>query len=558
MKQEDDLQNMTIGQLVEIEQQTHQLQKDGDYQKALIERGQSYLKQKDYPKAIQCFEKINQWETVADIYLTLGQEQKHNYYFAKYLLGENLIKEAADAFWKAGAFSEAAKLFENLYDFKKAMQAYVKADQINEAGEMLVRIGQPEKAARLFEKAGIYSQAVFYYQSIGKWNDLIRVYHLSKQYMDAIKVCLQHDQLSHACQLIHNIDKTHQNYLQAHILVFTYMIEHQHATQIPGLFYPLMYDRRATRNPKDLRTLAELLEKGKIHHEALHVYKRLIHMGDGTTSINARAEDLEQKLQYIKKKDTLHAYTNRFLLYRLIGQGAMSRVYKAQDSKDGEWVALKILSRDQEDTDHLQAFFQEAKASSYLQHPNIVKIFDYGLENDHLFISMEHLQGKTLQFVLKQMGSIALHDFLGIASQLCHALIYAHKMQIIHRDIKPSNIMLLPQKQVKLMDFGIAKLADMSNHISIQRGTPKYTSPEQILGVQTSKQSDIYSLGVVFYEMLAGKPPFEGETALHDHVNKVPVPLDQHVEGVPYMLVNMIMSCLAKNPNTGLLASKKS
>lgn len=548
MDLKNDIQKSSIGSLEDIDKKAARLHKEGDHHNAMVFRGHSYLKRKDYKKAIQCFEKVHQWETIADIYLTLGQEKKYHHYFAKYLLSEHLIKEAAESFWKAGSFGQAAKIYENLFDFKNAIKAYVKADQINEAGQLLVRIGQPDKAARLYEKAGHYSQAIVYYRNSESWDDLIRVFDRAKKYIKALKVCLHTQNLQAAFHYLHKIEKKGENYLQAHVYLFLYMIENNHIDLIPSLFYDVMYDKKVKLHQNQLLMLAELLEKADFNHEALQAYRRIVHMGNALPHVLKRITNLEGKLQFIKKKEELKSYQNRFLLYRLLGQGAMSKVYKAKDSHSDEWVALKTLSRDQEDMDHLQAFFQEARTTSSLNHPNIIKIYDYGMENEHLFISMEYLEGKTLQYALKQFGKVPITDFLSIASQLCKALMYAHDMHVIHRDIKPSNIMLLKDERVKLMDFGIAKLADMANHISIQRGTPKYTSPEQILGIQTTKQSDLYSLGVVFYEMLAGHPPFEGDTALDDHINKNPPPLDELTERVPYVVVNMIMSCLAKKP----------
>ncbi|MCB0272502.1 MAG: protein kinase [Bdellovibrionales bacterium] len=535
--------------LEEMDRRADQLQKEGDHKNAMIWMGHAYIKRKDYRKAIQCFEKTQSWETLADIYLTLGQEKKYHHYFGKYLLSEGLVKEAAESFWEAGSYAQAAQLFENLFDFKRAIQAYVKAGNVNEAGQLLIRIGQPDKAARLFEKAGLYPQAIQYYQKTERWDDLIRIYDRTKKYLKAIKACLQIHDFNAALHFVDKIDKSSEKYLQAYVYIMLFLQENNKEDLIPSMFYDIMYDRRVKLNENQLLMLAELLEKTKYNHEALQAYRRIVNLGNSLPHVLVKISNLERKLQFIKQKEELRSYTNRFLLYRFLGQGAMSKVYKSKDTQTEQWVALKTFSRDQEDEDHVQAFFQEARTTANLHHPNIIQIFDYGIENEHLFISMEYLQGKTLKYVLDQTGPIPLHDFLNIAAQLCKALMYAHDMHVVHRDIKPSNIMLLKDKTVKLMDFGIAKLSHMANSISIARGTPRYASPEQILGIQTTKQSDLYSLAVVFYEMLSGKPPFEGENALHDQVNKTPEPLDQVVDRVPYVLVNIIMACLAKKPD---------
>lgn len=534
----------------EFEARADAYQKSGDAHNAMIWMGHSYLKRKDYKKAIQCFEKTQNWEALADIYLTLGQENHYHYYFAKYLLSEGLVKEAAQSFWEAHAYDQAAKLFENLFDFKRAIAAYVKADKVLEAGQLLVRIGQPDKAARLFEKAGMHTQAIHHYKQTESWDDLIRIYDREQKYLKAMQASLKADQIDTAMHFMNKIPKTSKKYLKGHVYMMVYLHDHQKTDLIPALFYEVMYDQSVRLHENELLMLAELLEKADFPHEALQAYRRIVNLGSSLPHVTDKIASLEKSLQFIQQKSELRSYENRFLLFRLIGKGAMTRVYKAKDTNNDQWVALKTFSRDQEDDDHIQAFFQEVRTTSNLLHPNIVQIYDYGLENDHLFISMELLQGKTLHYVLDQAGSLPLQDFLEIASKLCRALMYAHDMHVVHRDIKPSNIMLLADKEVKLMDFGIAKLADMSNHISIARGTPKYVSPEQVLGIQTTKQSDLYSLGMVFYEMLAGDSPFADiKEILHHHVNTMPTPLSEKTNQVPFSLVNIIMACIAKKPD---------
>lgn len=535
--------------LEELEKRALQFEKAGDPKLAKIWMGQFYLRKKDYKKAIQCFEKTQQWETLADIYLTLGSEQKYHFYFAKYLLVENLIKEAAESFLQARAFLQAAQLFEKIFDFKKAIACYVQAKEIPRAGQLLVRIGHPDKAARLYEKAGHFAQACAYYQKTKSWDDLIRVYDRTHKYLEALKVSIQNKDEAKARYYLTKVDPTSDDYLKAHLFFIIYYLEQKLTQPALDLFYNVVYDKTIQAKEETLLMLSEVFEKAELYHEALQTLHRISNTHPPSPHVRTKIDDLEHRLQLIKKRDTLKTYENRFMLYQLLGRGAMSRVHKAKDTLTDSWVALKTFSKDQEDTEHVQAFFQETRATANLNHPNIVTILDFGIDNDHLFIAMEYLEGKTLQQVLDQIEKLSMKDFLLIASQLCMALVYAHDMHIVHRDIKPSNIMLVKDRSVKLMDFGIAKLSNLSNHISIARGTPKYVSPEQILGIQTTAQSDIYSLGVVLYQMLSGRLPFEGEDSLHNHVNSNPIALNEVVDKIPYSLVNIIMACLAKKPD---------
>jgi|GEM_PF-5017061 len=535
----------------ELEKQVDQLHKTGNTQDAMVLQGYLYQRRKDFQKAIQCFERAQRWQSVADMYLHLGQEKKYHHYFAKYLLSQNLHKQAAASFSKAESFIQAAQTFKDIFDYKNAIKAFVQANEIHQAGQLLVQLGHPSKAARLYENAHNFSQAILHYKKAGSWDDLIRVYDRSRQYLEAMEASLKINHLQGALHFLGKIDKTQGKYLQA----FHSLLLHCQTTKNIDLFlkyfYELMFDKDVNFDHDYFFDIGVLLEQADFPHEGLQVYRRLVYLGRSSPDLNQRILHIEKKLQFLKKKKSLRAYHNRFLLYQLIGKGAMSKVYKAKDTLSKKWVALKIISTDSNDDelDRFQSFFQEAQTTANLHHPNIIEIYDFGVENNHLFISMEHLDGETLQYLLKKVKRINLVDFLFIAQQICEALIYAHDMFVVHRDIKPSNIMLLKKEKAKLMDFGIAKVANTSNHVSIERGTPKYVSPEQILGIQTTPQSDIYSLGVVFYEMLAGHPPFPGSDAMNDHINVPPARLDTVAQDVPFELVNIIMKCLAKKPD---------
>src|SRR5262249_54768305 len=163
----------------------------------------------------------------------------------------------------------------------------------------------------------------------------------------------------------------------------------------------------------------------------------------------------------------------------------------------------KTLPHTLKDDSHaLESLMKEAQTAAKLNHPNIVTVYDVGQEGDNYFMAMEFVEGKTLQQVLKQVKKIDLQNFKHIAKTLCEVISYAHAQHVIHRDIKPSNIILLPSRTVKLMDFGLAKvLQDMSIDKTMLRGTPLYMSPEQVLGKDIDHRTDVYSLGILFYEM---------------------------------------------------------
>jgi serine/threonine protein kinase len=255
--------------------------------------------------------------------------------------------------------------------------------------------------------------------------------------------------------------------------------------------------------------------------------------------------------------------------YRILsrlGAGGMGEVYLAQDPRLGRKVALKILSPDlTRRTDRLLRFEQEARAASALNHPNILTIHDIGQEGDTRYLVTEYVEGETLRARLSH-GPLPLHDALDTAVQVAGALAAAHAAGIVHRDVKPENLMLRPDGLVKILDFGLAKLTESERTPSSNEGTatvaafdtepghvagtPFYMSPEQARGLKVDARTDIFSLGTVLYEMLAGRRPFDGETTSHAMVailEKEPVPLTRYLPDAPPELQRILSKALAKN-----------
>ncbi|MDO5426739.1 MAG: Stk1 family PASTA domain-containing Ser/Thr kinase [Coriobacteriia bacterium] len=209
-------------------------------------------------------------------------------------------------------------------------------------------------------------------------------------------------------------------------------------------------------------------------------------------------------------------FSGRYKLVERIGTGGMAEVYRAEDTVLGRVVAVKVMlpqyAADKEFTDR---FRQEAASAANLQNPYIVNIYDWGQDGDDYFIVMEYVRGSDLKSGIKAKGAIGQRKVAEIASQVCQALATAHAQDIMHRDIKPQNIMVQPDGNAKVMDFGIARAKNsVKTHTSSVLGTAHYISPEQAQGKEITQSSDIYSLGCVMYEAVTGKLPFDGEDAV--------------------------------------------
>lgn len=237
----------------------------------------------------------------------------------------------------------------------------------------------------------------------------------------------------------------------------------------------------------------------------------------------------------------------RYEIIEKIGEGGMSVVYKAKDRLLNRYVAIKILRPEfTEDEQFIENFRKESQAAAGLSHPNIVNVYDVGKEGKIHFIVMELIDGKSLSQVIEEKGKLDYKEAISIAKQVASALSLAHKNQIIHRDVKPHNILITSSGTAKLADFGIARAISKE---SIAEGDEKimgsvhYFSPEQARGTYVDERSDLYSLGIVLYEMLTGKVPFDGDNPISIalmHIND-PIPsISQSVKGVPPQLEKVI------------------
>ena len=259
-----------------------------------------------------------------------------------------------------------------------------------------------------------------------------------------------------------------------------------------------------------------------------------------------------------------------------LGVGGMGEVYLAEDTRLGRKVALKLLPAGfVKNADRLRRFEQEARTASALNHPNIITIHDIGQSDATHFIATEFIEGETLRRRLKTGPKLQLLEILDIGIQVANALVAAHQAGIVHRDIKPENVMLRPDGYVKVLDFGIAKLTDkykeqettgadsieameaptlavVQTESNVILGSPSYMSPEQARGQKLDAKTDIFSLGVMIYEMIAGRKPFLGDTVVDivaSILNQQPEPLSARAPGVPERLDRMVARAMAKDKN---------
>jgi len=246
---------------------------------------------------------------------------------------------------------------------------------------------------------------------------------------------------------------------------------------------------------------------------------------------------------------------NRYKLIAQIAAGGMALVYKAQDTMLGRIVAVKILRESYaEDPTFQKRFMREAQSAANLSHPNIVTVYDFGRDGDRQYIVMEYVEGQDLKTVIRNEGPLPLARALDIAAQICAGVGAAHRAGVVHCDVKPQNVILTPEGQAKVTDFGIARAFSATAPGGFTEsvwGTPHYFSPEQAAGEQPTPASDVYSIGIILFEMLTNRLPFVGENQQQlamAHLRDAPPPLTQINPNIPLHIEQIVNQALAKEP----------
>jgi serine/threonine protein kinase/tetratricopeptide (TPR) repeat protein len=275
--------------------------------------------------------------------------------------------------------------------------------------------------------------------------------------------------------------------------------------------------------------------------------------GCGTKLISSESDDVTSTME-IPKEELIRGSTlaNRYEIIEELGKGGMGRVYRVEDTKLKQEVALKLVKPEiAKNKETIDRFRNELKTARMIAHKNVCRMFDLGEAEGAHFITMEYVRGEDLKSMIQRSGQLGIGTAISVAEQVCEGLSEAHRLGVVHRDLKPSNIMIDREGNVRIMDFGIARSLESGGitEFGVMIGTPKYMSPEQVEGKEVDHRSDIYSLGIILYEMVTGKVPFEGETPFTigvKHKSETPRDPKELNRQIPDDLSRLILQCLAK------------
>jgi tetratricopeptide (TPR) repeat protein len=510
-------------------------------------------------KAADLYQRSGAMDRAADVYARGGDRVR-----AAQMRGESLYKEdqkneAAVQFLLGGDALRAAEVYEEAGNYLDAARCYEHCGAHRQAAEAYQRINEPERAAEMFERCQDYEKAGSLYEASGDMSQSARMFNEAGLYYRAAVAARKAGLGEQAITYLQKVKTNSADYLPA----LVQLAEHFMERDLPGVavekLQKALAGKPVSANTLGIYyTLAEATEQMGDHERARDILKKIVAEDYNFRDSVGKLQEIEKKLEkqasgkpVSKALKTDFAEGDRYEFKEKLGAGGMGVVYLAQDNLLKRTVAYKMLMEQFMEIEEIRKrFLQEAQSAAALNHPNIVTIFDMGVDRGRLFISMEYVEGLTYYQLLEREGKLPIpavrHCMIGILRALAHA----HSKGVVHRDIKPSNVMLGRDKVIKITDFGLAKILKKSKDQGSERasGTPLYMSPEQILGDPLDIRTDIYAFGGTVYHLLAGEPPFiEGEVLYH-HVHTKPRPLREHRPDVSVNLEAIILKCLEKDP----------
>ena len=519
----------------------------------------------DFGEAAALLREAGNNQLAAEILDEAGEVQEAARARAEAALAEGDVAQAGAEFRRAGELGRAAELLEKGRQFESAADLYEQLEEWGEAMRLYLEVPRYAHAARCAEEAGMLARAAEYY---GKASDIegeLRTLKAAGDYLKAGRLEFEHRRYEEALKTLESIGSTDANYGRVQELQGDIYRSQGRAEKAYSKYRAVIGDRQAEPATLPLYyKMGRSLEEEPDLAGALDCYNQVV-------AVDPHFEDAELRVKSLRKRlrsgtmtgrsttGMLSSTSNsgnaggeqRYEIIEEVARGGMGIVYKAKDTVLGRVVAFKILGANLRDNQTaVRYFLREARAAAALSHSNIVTIYDAGEQDGEYYMAMEFVEGTTLKELIRSKGALGEKKVRYILRHCCKALDYAHGQGVIHRDITSGNVMVTPDMDLKIMDFGLAKfLKEYQNNHTQQVGTPFYMSPEQIIGKDIDFRSDLYSLGCTVFECATGSVPFfKGDLSYH-HIHSEPPRPSSMNDGISAELEEVILKLLEKDPS---------
>ncbi|MEW6456290.1 MAG: protein kinase [Acidobacteriota bacterium] len=559
------IKNQKLGEILDESEKVHLIkaaktwEKLGNVKKAisLLEKERlneelaELLERKNmWKEAAELWEKKEKFLKAAECYEKADELKRSHLMRARHFYEEGNYSESAKHFEEAGDLVRAAEDYEVTNDFHKSGELYKLLGNYVKAAENFFKAGEKHKAAKMFELAEEFESAGKIYAELRDFAKAEEMYGKAGNYFEAGKLTLNTGDEEKALEFFQRVKSTDENYDEAQRLIAEIFFKREEYKLAFERFTQILENSEISeKNLESFYHFGICSEKLSEYNTAIELYRKILNKDYNFKDVRERLENLMNLTIEVKELIETPETEERYRIIQRIGKGGMGTVYKAEDLLLKRVVALKILKRENlEDSRSIERFYLEARAAAALNHPNIVTIFDVGKFKENYFISMEYIEGKTMQELLKEKNFISFDEFFFVSLNLFHALNYAHNKNVIHRDIKPQNIMVSKENQVKVMDFGLAIILSeyKKGETGMITGTPLYMAPEQIRGEGIDRRVDIYSSGATLFHLITGKPLFSGDNVLYKHIFDPPDKPSSIRSDVPEEIDFFILKCLEK------------